>query len=98
VIAAATILLAIVVHTFGEMYQVASEWGLDFNLAPAHAIGQYQGMLATGRAATSVAAPILLIAVIQAQQLGWLVLAAVFVITGLLVPLIPSQRAPAHAG
>ncbi|MFJ6699458.1 MFS transporter [Streptomyces sp. NPDC091272] len=85
-LAAAILILAMTAHTWGEMHQVSGEWGLSFRLAPAHAHGQYQGMLATGRAATSVAAPILLIAVISAGKLGWLVLAALFVISGLLVP------------
>ncbi|MFF5315614.1 MFS transporter [Streptomyces massasporeus] len=86
-IAAGILVLGMVAHTWGEMHQVAGEWGLSFKLAPSHAHGQYQGMLATGRAASSVAAPILLIAVIEADRLGWIVLAAVFTASGLLVPL-----------
>jgi hypothetical protein len=85
-VAAGVLVLGMIAHTWGEMHQVAGEWGLSFKLAPAHAHGQYQGMLATGRAATSVAAPVLLIAVIGAGRFGWALLAAVFIVAGALVP------------
>ncbi|WP_370080192.1 MFS transporter [Streptacidiphilus sp. MAP12-16] len=92
-VAAGVLVLAMVAHTGGEMYQVAGEWGLSFQLAPERATGQYQGVLAMGRGATNVVAPVALIAVVKGGQLGWVVLAAVFLVAGLAMPVATRSSA-----
>ncbi|GAB3430620.1 MFS transporter [Flindersiella endophytica] len=92
-VAAGVLVLAMLAHTWGEMYQVAGEWGLSFQLAHQHAPGQYQGVVAMGRSATSVVAPMALVAVVEAGQAGWIVLAAVFVAAGLAMPAATDRSA-----
>lgn len=46
--AAAAVLLAVaVLFTFGEIWGEAARWGLRYELAPAHAQGQYLGVFAS---------------------------------------------------
>jgi MFS family permease len=85
-VAAGVLVLAMVAHTWGEVYHVAAEWGLSFQLAHQHAPGQYQGVVAMGRGTTNVVAPVALVAVVEAGQAGWIVLAAVFVAAGVAMP------------
>ncbi|MFD0402513.1 MFS transporter [Kitasatospora sp. NPDC127121] len=92
-VATAVLGLGMIAHTWGEMYQVSGEWGLSFQLAPEHATGQYQGVLAIGRGAANVAAPVALVAVVGAGQYGWVALAAVFLAAGLAMP--AATRLPA---
>lgn len=97
-VAAAVLVAATIVHVSGEMYEVAGEWGLGFALAPEHAHGQYQGMLATGHAVSSVASPLLMTALVQAGQVGWVVLAVVFTAAGLAFPSTVRWAAGRQAG
>jgi MFS transporter len=86
---AALLLLAaaIVVHSVGEMWHAAASFALDFGLAPAHAQGQYQGLVTIGRGAAYVAAPALLIGVcLDFGRKGWVGLGLCFALLGLLAP------------
>jgi hypothetical protein len=86
---AALILLAaaIALHTFGELWFAAAEFTLEFGLAPAHAQGQYEGLLGMGIGAGLAAAPILLIGVcLTLGRLGWVGLGVFLLLLGLLAP------------
>lgn len=75
------------VHVLGELLQASGSWGLSFDLAPAHAQGQYQGLYNTGFAMAEIIAPAALTALIMGWHWrGWAVLAGVFLVAGLLVP------------
>lgn len=76
------------VHVFGELLHAAGGWGLSFDLAPAHAQGQFQGLYNTGFQFAEIVAPAALTALVLGQGMtGWLILGAAFVAAGLAVPL-----------
>jgi hypothetical protein len=52
---------AIALHTYGELWHSSSSYALGFDLPPAHAQGQYQGLLRLGNGAGLAAAPLVLI-------------------------------------
>jgi Major Facilitator Superfamily len=86
---AALLLLAgaIALHTYGELWHASAQFALDFGLAPAHAQGQYQGLLGMGLGAGQAVAPVLLIGVcLSLGQLGWVGLGVFFAVLGLLAP------------
>ena len=77
------------VHAAGEICHTTGAWAAGFGLAPDHAQGQYQGLFSTGMAASQMAGPVLVTAVVTAGALtGWLVAASVFTLSGLLTPLV----------
>ncbi|SMC71510.1 MFS transporter [Kibdelosporangium aridum] len=85
-IAAGILLVAALVQTYGEMMQSAGAWEISFALAPPDKQGQYQGLFGNGLAVARVIAPLMLTALIVTWGIpGWIVLGAVFMITGLLV-------------
>ncbi|WP_327087550.1 MFS transporter [Nonomuraea sp. NBC_01738] len=94
---AVTVLIAGgLLHVFGELLQAAGSWGLSYELAPEHAIGQYQGLYQMGQQAANIVAPALLTAVVTGWgSLGWLLVGALFLGAGLAVPMAArsAQRA-----
>lgn len=81
------LLLGALVHVIGELWHSAAGWGISFGLAPAHAQGQYQGAYGMGMQVGGMLAP----AVVTSLAIGWgvpgwLVLGALFVVLGALVP------------
>ncbi|MER6346516.1 MFS transporter [Streptomyces sp. NPDC001595] len=77
--AAAVLLAAAVLFTFGEIWGEAARWGLRYELAPANAQGQYLGVFATGDAFALIAGPTLVTAVPDhLGGAGWLLIAALF--------------------
>lgn len=89
--AVALLLVGAAVHVTGELFQAAGAWGLGFGLAPEHAQGQYQGLYATGFAASSMLGPIVITStVVTLGRPGWYLLAAVFLLLGL--ALVPVSR------
>ncbi|GLY30936.1 MFS transporter [Kineosporia sp. NBRC 101731] len=81
------LLTAVVVHTIGEIWHSAGGFELSFTLAPAHAVGQYQGLFGMGLGLGVSIGPALLIALcIQWGRPGWWVVGALFAVTGLAVP------------
>jgi hypothetical protein len=85
--AAALLLLAAGLHVTGEMLGSAGQWGVSMGLAPAEAQGQYQGLSATGFAASQMLAPLLLtLLCIEWGRPGWLLLAVVLAGTAAALP------------
>lgn len=102
VTATVMILLFAVVHSFGEIWQAASGFGLSFALAPENAHGQYQATFVLGRGVVKAIAPITLTVVcLQWGTPGWLLLAGFFVVIGVLTPPVirwaAATRTPAEA-
>ncbi|EDY59295.2 MULTISPECIES: MFS transporter [Streptomyces] len=81
------ILVGVVLHTVGELWQAASSFELSFGLAPEHAQGQYSGLFGMGHGLTNAAAPSILgLLCITWGTPGWLVMGGVFVAVGLVMP------------
>jgi MFS family permease len=88
---AALLLLAagVAVHTFGEMWFASASFTLDFGLAPAHAQGQYQGLVNIGAGGGQALAPVVLIGLcLSLGRAGWLGLGAGFALLGLAGPVL----------
>jgi MFS family permease len=81
------LIAAALAHVLGEMLQSAGGWGVSFELAPEGAQGQYQGAYAMGRQLGDLVAPLILTTVaVSWGWPGWLLVAAVFLAAGLLIP------------
>ena len=77
------LLIAATVHVVGELYFVASGWGLSIALTREEAHGEYQGVFATGQAAMMVLAPgIMTVLLVEWGLMGWFVLAATYLVGG----------------
>ena len=86
-VAVALLVVAVAVHTIGEIWQAAGGFELSFALAPPHAVGQYQGLFGMGLGLGTTIAPALLIALcIEWGAPGWWVVGVLFAVTGLAVP------------
>jgi hypothetical protein len=97
---------AVVLLTYGELWQSAGQFALDFGLAPAHAQGQYQGLVSTANFAGVALAPFILVGlVLSAGRLGFVLLGAWFAVLGMAGPAVarwgertrPAAPAPAPA-
>ncbi len=93
---------AIALHTYGELWHASASFALDFGLAPAHAQGQYQGLIGVGNGLGQAAAPVTLIGLfLSLGRLGFVLLGACFALFGLLGPIVArwgEQTRPAPAG
>ena len=88
---AALLLLAAaaIVHTCGELWQSSAMFALDFGLAPAHAQGQYQGLVGMGNFAGQALSPFILVGlVLSGGRLGFVLLGAWFALLGLAAPAV----------
>ena len=80
---------AVIVHTYGELWQASGMFALDFGLAPAHAQGQYQGLAGMGNFAGQALSPLVLVGlVLGGGRLGFVLLGAWFVLLGLAGPAV----------
>jgi MFS family permease len=80
---------AVIVHSYGELWQSSAMFALDFGLAPPHAQGQYQGLAGTGIFAGQALAPFVLIGlVLSGGRLGFVLLGAWFALLGLAGPAV----------
>ncbi|MGA4837779.1 MFS transporter [Streptomyces sp. G45] len=71
--------LAVCVHSVGEVWESSGGYALGFGLAPAHAQGQYQGLFGIGFDAGQALAPVVLTgAVLALGHTGWLLLGVFF--------------------
>jgi MFS family permease len=86
-----------IAHAFGEMMQGASSWSIAYELSPAHAHGQYQGMFATSSSVGLVAgSSVIALIALDNGLIGWLALGSVFLLAGSVAPLV--LRRPDVAG
>ncbi|HEY6309222.1 MAG TPA: MFS transporter [Streptosporangiaceae bacterium] len=95
---------AVVLHTYGELWQSAGQFALDFGLAPEHAQGQYQGLVTTANFTGVALAPFVLVGlVLSGGRLGFALLGASFAVLGMAGPAVARwgertrQPAPAPA-
>lgn len=95
--AATVILAAAAVLTVGEIWQSTGAWGLSYGLSPESDRSYHLSVYGLGATGAVVVGPILMTsAVLRAGAAGWLGLAAVFALTGTVVPLI-ARRPGRHA-
>jgi hypothetical protein len=88
---AAFVLLAaaIVLLTYGELWQSSAMFALDFGLAPPHAQGQYQGLLGMTNFGAVALAPFILLGVVLAGgRSGFVLLGVWFALLGLVGPAV----------
>ncbi|MFJ8628482.1 MFS transporter [Kitasatospora sp. NPDC093550] len=86
-VAPALAVLAVCVHSIGEVWESSGGYALGFGLAPDHAQGQYQGLLGIGFDAGQALAPLALTGVVLALgHPGWLLLGAFFAALGAAAP------------
>jgi hypothetical protein len=80
---------AVVLHTYGELWQSSAMYALDFGLAPPNAQGQYQGLVGMGNFAGQALSPFILIGVVlSGGRLGFVIIGAWFALLGLVAPAI----------
>jgi MFS family permease len=101
--AATLVLIGVVVHTTGELWQAAGGFELSNELAPRHAVGQYLGVFSIGMGLAESIGPVLLTTLcIEWGRPGWFVVGLLLAGAGLLVPptvrWATRTRSPAPAG
>ncbi|HEY2552297.1 MAG TPA: MFS transporter [Streptosporangiaceae bacterium] len=80
---------AVVLHTYGELWHGSGMYCLDFGLAPAHAQGQYQGLVGMGNFAGQALSPLILVGlVLSGGRLGFVLLGVWFALLGLAGPAV----------
>lgn len=86
--ALAILFAGVIAHVIGELYYMASRWGLSLRLMRKDAAGQYQGVVATTEAAVQAIGPAVVTLLVTGwHQIGWAVLAALF-----LAACVPTAR------
>jgi MFS family permease len=98
--AAATMLLlaATVALTLGEIWQSLGAWGLAYGLSPEHQRNFYLSVYYLGDAGATIVGPALFtLAVLPAGAPAWLILGAVFAVTGLAVRVIAGRAETVRA-
>lgn len=82
-VAPALAILAVCVHSLGEVWESSGGFALGFGLAPDHAQGQYQGFFGIGFNAGQALAPLVLTTVVLGLgHAGWLLLGVFFAALG----------------
>jgi Major Facilitator Superfamily len=80
---------AVMLHTYGELWQSSAMFALDFGLAPPHAQGQYQGLVGMGNFAGQALSPLILVGlVLSGGRAGFVLLGAWFALLGLAGPAV----------
>jgi MFS-type transporter involved in bile tolerance (Atg22 family) len=99
-VAAPLLIVGAVVLVIGELSQAAGAFGLSLYLPPPGRQGEYQGVFALGRGLQQTVGPILVTSlVIGPGRPGWVAMAALFAVAGLLVvPLARSAEQAVRAG
>ncbi|UOE43965.1 MFS transporter [Agromyces larvae] len=96
-VAVVVIVTAALAHAFAEVLSQAGGWGLSFELADPVRAGTYQGVFGMGFSIGAMLAPLLVAATVDRHGvLGWGVLAAVFLVSGLGVWVIARAAAGAQ--
>ncbi|MFF4381669.1 MFS transporter [Kitasatospora sp. NPDC001547] len=82
-VAPVLVVLAVSVHSIGEVWESSAGYALGLGLAPDHAQGQYQGLLGIGFNAGQALAPVVLTGgVLALGHPGWLLLGVFFAALG----------------
>jgi MFS family permease len=82
-LACVLLIVATLVHVFGEMLHSAGAWALSYGLAPEDSQGQYQGLFEMSTQLGVTAAPFAITAALAALgSVCWLVFAGVFLLAG----------------
>ncbi|PWC03770.1 MFS transporter [Agromyces badenianii] len=82
--AIAVLVVAAITHAFAEVLSQAGGWGLSFELADPVRAGSYQGVFGMGYTVGALAAPLVVNATAISHGFsGWVVLAAIFLASGL---------------
>lgn len=88
------LLVGMVLLTWGELLQSAGQWSLSFGLAPMHSRVEYLATFHMGSSAQMAVGPALVtVGVIANGSAGWAVLAAVFLLAGLMAQPVVSRAA-----
>jgi len=88
-VAVLLVMAGAVLHVLGELLQSAGSWGLSYDLAPAHACGQYQGLFGTGVQLAGVVTPAIAGGfLVRAGLPAWLLFAVALLAAGLLTPMV----------
>lgn len=82
-VASALLLVAVAVHSIGEVLQAGSSFGMSFSLAPDGMQGQYQGIWNVGYSLGESLSPYVMSIAVAASAGGWLALGALFVVASL---------------
>lgn len=86
ILASIILVLASVVHVVGELLGSAGSWSIGFGLADERHQGQYQGVYSLGWGLGGAFGPAIVTALaIGMGKIGWVILGAIFSITGLLM-------------
>ena len=86
IFACALLVAAMLVHTTGELVSSAGSWSIGFGLADQNHQGQYQGVYSLGWGIGGAFGPSVVTALaIGLGRIGWVILAVIFLITGLLM-------------
>jgi len=99
-VAMVVVVLGVVVLTVGELWYAAAAFELSFGLAPEHAQGQYSGLFTIGQGlSNAIGPPLLGLACLSWGEPGWLVVGALFLLAGLVIPFVVrwSDRTYAHS-
>jgi MFS family permease len=84
-VAGGILLAAVVVLTVGEMWGSAAAWELRYELADQQAQGQWGAVFSLGNAMPDILGPLMVTVLVERFLFGgWLALAALFVVVGLL--------------
>jgi hypothetical protein len=71
-----------------QIWMLSGRFVFEFSLPPAHAQGQYDGLLNTVISLSITVAPLVLIGVVAARGLGWIGLGLLFLLLGLISPAV----------
>jgi MFS family permease len=84
--ASAVLIIAMLIHVVGELLASTGSWSIAFEMANQDRQGAYQGLWRMGFGGMNVIGPSLVIFfAIGLGQIGWVTMAFIFIITGLLM-------------
>ena len=92
-IACALLVIAMAIHTFGELVGSAGSWSIGFGLADERHQGQYQGVWSLSWGLGGAVGPAFVTAMaITLGQRGWAIMAAIFLANGILMHALVTKK------
>ena len=92
-IACALLVIAMAIHTFGELVGSAGSWSIGFGLADERHQGQYQGVWSLSWGLGGAGGPAFVTAMaITLGQRGWAIMAAIFLANGILMHALVTKK------